>query len=599
MTIKKNLFQLVFLLTAFHSYSQNVGIGTNTPQSRLHIISPGNEVARLDANNPFLSLYTNGVYKGYFWKSPNSIEIGSASGSGLPVTLAPDGYQRVFVTHAGNVGIGIGSPGARLHVADSSVLFSAMGDIPATPGNIPVSGDGRRMMWYADKAAFRAGYVYGGRWNKDSVGDYSIALGLDTKAKGNASVALGYYTTAEELASTAIGISTRAGGFASTAMGNASMATGDFSTAMGYQTIASGIVSTAMGESTMAVGGGSTAMGFTTFAQGVFSTSIGIGTTAKAVAGFSAGIYNDYTDNPDPETAAPTDRIFQIGNGDDVTRSNAMTVLRNGNTGIGIVNPNAALQFANDIRNRKIVLWESANNDHEFFGFGINGSALRYQTSSHGADHVFYSAFGASGSTELLRIKGNGNVGIGFADPAYKLDVGGRMRMRSSGGNSAGIWFTNSANNLLPAFVGMRNDNLVGFYGTTAPNNGWSFLMNTANGKIGIGTDDPAAQLEVNGYTKLGSDAPSIKIKKLTGTTAPNENGYIEISHGVSAGKILSVSVLVKSSGYNHWYGPNTGGFGVNYYCYEAGSAILISNRFGDSAAILSQPIKILIVYEE
>ena len=66
------------------------------------------------------------------------------------------------LSSAQNVGIGTLSPVARLHVADSSVVFTAIGDIPATPGNVPVSGAGRRMMWYPDKAAFRA------RWEQRS-----------------------------------------------------------------------------------------------------------------------------------------------------------------------------------------------------------------------------------------------------------------------------------------------------------------------------------------------------------------------------------------------------------------------------------------------
>ena len=62
------------------------------------------------------------------------------------------------------VGIGTTTPLARLHVTDSSVLFSAAGDTLTTPGNTSLSGEGRRMMWYADKAAFRVGYLnYYGR----------------------------------------------------------------------------------------------------------------------------------------------------------------------------------------------------------------------------------------------------------------------------------------------------------------------------------------------------------------------------------------------------------------------------------------------------
>ncbi|HMD00896.1 MAG TPA: hypothetical protein VKH37_12120, partial [Ferruginibacter sp.] len=44
---------------------------------------------------------------------------------------------------AQNVGIGTSAPSARLHVSDSSVVFSAAGDIINVPGNPPLSGQGR------------------------------------------------------------------------------------------------------------------------------------------------------------------------------------------------------------------------------------------------------------------------------------------------------------------------------------------------------------------------------------------------------------------------------------------------------------------------
>ena len=71
---------------------------------------------------------------------------------------------------AQNVGIGTFTPLARLHVTDSAVVFSANGVAPGIVGNPPISGEGRRMMWYADRAAFRAGYVVSSNWDKDSIG---------------------------------------------------------------------------------------------------------------------------------------------------------------------------------------------------------------------------------------------------------------------------------------------------------------------------------------------------------------------------------------------------------------------------------------------
>jgi hypothetical protein len=104
----------------------------------------------------------------------------------------------------------------------------------------------------------------------------------------------------------------------------------------------------------------------------------------------------------------------------------AVSELQGQNVGIGNSSPNAPLQFQNIPANRKIVLFEAINNDHQFYGFGVNGSSLRYQTASLSDDHIFFSANSATSSTELLRIKGNGNVGIGVLNPAEKLEVAGK-----------------------------------------------------------------------------------------------------------------------------------------------------------------------------
>jgi hypothetical protein len=192
----------------------------------------------------------------------------------------------------GRVGIGTSAPAARLHVADSSVVFTGPNNIwSITPGDPPVSGTGTRMMWYADKAAFRAGGVdVADLWDKENVGVYTFASGWDTEASGSSSTAMGEGCIASGHRSTAIGWWANASGNRSTAMGGLTFASGDVSTAVGHVTIASGAYSTAMGLGTTASGHSSTAMGYATEASGDYSTAMGVNaSTNYKIGAFAIG----------------------------------------------------------------------------------------------------------------------------------------------------------------------------------------------------------------------------------------------------------------------------------------------------------------------
>ncbi|MBX3043050.1 MAG: tail fiber domain-containing protein [Ignavibacteriae bacterium] len=276
----------------------------------------------------------------------------------------------------GNVGIGTATPSALLHTSGTgigagNVLFE--GEFKDTdPGNPPVSGEGTRMMWYPDKAAFRAGYVDGAHWDNDSIGDFSVAMGNNSKAlsshalaigyenisSGSAStaigqnntamsfssIAIGYENIASGFVSTAIGWNNKASGYSSTAIGSSLLSSGDYSTALGSSTIASGALSTALGASTKAIGPYSTAFGIGTTASGKRSTVFGSNTTAKS--GFETVIGRWNTDYTPIDTSDwnISDRLFVIGNGTSSNaRSNALTVLKNGRLGLGTDIPDALL----------------------------------------------------------------------------------------------------------------------------------------------------------------------------------------------------------------------------------------------------------------
>ncbi len=111
------------------------------------------------------------------------------------------------------------------------------------------------------------------------------------------------------------------------------------------------------------------------------------------------------------------------------------------------------------------------------------------------------------------------------------------------------------------------------------------------------------ADADVNGYVRLGAvtdGAPRIKLKKIT-ATGPVVNGNVAMAHGLTASKILSVSISMEyglgpSETVPPFYTISTG----YEYQYQVRTAdILISNKSGNSANIASMPVKILITYEE
>ena len=81
------------------------------------------------------------------------------------------------------------------------------------------------------------------------------------------------------------------------------------------------------------------------------------------------------------------------------------TYVANNTISIGTTTANAQLQLSNSVVNRKIILYESViNNDHQFYGLGVNTSALRYQVDATTSNHVFNAGVNSTTSNELMRL---------------------------------------------------------------------------------------------------------------------------------------------------------------------------------------------------
>jgi len=297
-------------------------------------------------------------------------------------------FSTALLAQIGKVGINTTTPAAMLHVKDSSVLFTGSSSGTVSGIAAPVNGAGVRMMWLPDRAAFRSGFVNGTQWNTDSIGTYSLACGLNNKARGTGSVSIGQGNSASSIGSiamgnnnqatdvaavaigsgniasgfeavaigssndatgdhsTAMGLSTNARGFNSFSLGFATEADGDYTIASGSQTDAIGINAASFGDHTKAVGDNSIASGIDGRSTGANSVTMGVGTRSRAFASLTIGQYNDSIAISSANTWISTDPVFIIGNGlTDNSRSNALTVLKNARTGINIETPVAGLHI--------------------------------------------------------------------------------------------------------------------------------------------------------------------------------------------------------------------------------------------------------------
>jgi len=157
-------------------------------------------------------------------------------------------------------------------------LVAVAGDL----GDIPAVGPGARMMWYAERRAFRAGGVSGSQWDPPNTGVFSTAFGSSTTASGDMSTALGLNTVASGVAATAMGGSTIASGSRSIALGLSTQAIGFQSLAAGVSTAATGINAAAFGDRSIASGSQSLAAGVLSQSAGAESVALGFQVTAGA-----------------------------------------------------------------------------------------------------------------------------------------------------------------------------------------------------------------------------------------------------------------------------------------------------------------------------
>ncbi|MFZ6010096.1 MAG: hypothetical protein ACOYXT_07070 [Bacteroidota bacterium] len=114
--------------------------------------------------------------------------------------------------------------------------------------------------------------------------------------------------------------------------------------------------------------------------------------------------------------------------------------------------------------------------------------------------------------------------------------------------------------------------------------------------------DGTLAAINVDGFTKLGSDAPVVKMKKLTGTTSGSASGTVGINHGLTSTKVLDVAVMVEYSAGNFVPSDFISNAGYNFNWYLTPTQVVVANidnAEGTSTNVRGKNIVILITYEQ
>ena len=434
-----------------------------------------------------------------------------------------------------------------------------------------------RLLFDKSKGAFRAGHADGLQWNASNMGDYSVALGWNSVASGYQAVSIGGSTTAS----------------------------GANATAMGYSAVASGYVATAIGEYATAAGINSTAIGYDVHAPGYESSAFGSSNKALTAYEMALGVYNTNYTAVDTNGWNPADRLLSIGNGTFSKRSDAMVILKNGNTGFGTSTPDTTLHVVGKFKYQDgtqadgyvltsdtagVASWQptAANNGWRLNGNTGTSYGTNYIGTADGQNLMFKVNDSIAGRIEYT---GNQNVSFGY----QSLSSNTTGDENTANGNYALSSNTEGYNNTANGFGALYTNTTGNFNvanGNRALNLNTTGSSNVANGYNSLSSNTTGDNNTANGYSSLLSNTEgNFNVANGTSALSSNTTGSFNVANGYDALSSNTTGNYNSGNGTGALYNNTTGNNNTanGFFSLTANTIGSYNTALGNSADVANE----------